>query len=269
MTDRVRARVWTCAAVVIATAGVTGRTGSARPAQNSVQDVVEPLARAARDMPLHVMVVAGWTGATPAQKLRVWVIGEIGDGEDWAAGGSADVALLDAAGARLSVADARVEPGTRTFRVALAPGDPLAPGEYIIRVRARSESPLAIPPAAAVHFVLGAAPQSSGAVLIRRGPVTANKEIPTADPRFRHGERLRVEVPAVGAVGLAARLLDRNGKPLPIPVEVAVRDDGDDGVWQTAQLALVPLAPGDYVIELTGGAGGEQRRTLVAFRVVP
>jgi hypothetical protein len=35
--------------------------------------------------------------------------------------------------------------------------------------------------------------------------------------------------------------------------------------WRTAQLALAPLAPGDYVIEQT--AGGET--TMTAFRVLP
>jgi hypothetical protein len=56
-----------------------------------------------------------------------------------------------------------------------------------------------------------------------------------------------------------------------------VRDDADGARWQTAQLALAPLAVGDYVIELSGGSGGsgrsggsggETKRTLVAFRVV-
>jgi len=53
-----------------------------------------------------------------------------------------------------------------------------------------------------------------------------------------------------------------------------VRDDGDGLRWLTAQLALAPLAVGDYVIELTArsgslsGASGESR-TLLAFRVVP
>ena len=65
---------------------------------------------------------------------------------------------------------------------------------------------------------------------------------------------------------MAARLLDRTGKPLAVPVTTAVRDEADGSRWQTVQLALAPLAAGDYVIELAGGAG---RSVLVAFRVVP
>ena len=36
-----------------------------------------------------------------------------------------------------------------------------------------------------------------------------------------------------------------------------------------AQLTVAPLAPGDYVIELTTTSGGDSRVTLAAFRVVP
>jgi len=111
--------------------------------------------------------------------------------------------------------------------------------------------------------VVLAAPAASGAILIRRGPSTANKEVPTADVRFRRGEQLRVEVPEAGEA--AARLLDRTGKPLPIPVTAAQREAPDGSRWTTAQLALTPLAPGDYLIEIKRSTA----RTLVAFRVVP
>ena len=79
-------------------------------------------------------------------------------------------------------------------------------------------------------------------------------------------------------------MLDRTGKALVVPVIGAVRDDADGSRWQTAQLALAPLAAGDYVIELmekpggagkaggagtSGGSGAETKRTLAAFRVIP
>ena len=51
-----------------------------------------------------------------------------------------------------------------------------------------------------------------------------------------------------------------------MPVTAAVRDDADGSRWLTAQLALAPLAPGDYVIEMSNGL---RERTLVAFKVVP
>ena len=94
--------------------------------------------------------------------------------------------------------------------------------------------------------------------------MTGNKEVPTADMRFRRSERLRVEVPSVAAA-TGARLLDRTGKPMPVPVASNTRNDADGSRWATAELALAPLAAGDYIIEVMA----ETTRTLVAFRVVP
>jgi hypothetical protein len=78
-------------------------------------------------------------------------------------------------------------------------------------------------------------------------------------------------VPTPSSAAVSARLLDRTGKPLAVPVAAIVRDDADGSRWQVAQIALAPLAPADYVIEIVeaGGAGGGQKRTLFAFRVIP
>ncbi|HVQ11989.1 MAG TPA: hypothetical protein VMS40_00245 [Vicinamibacterales bacterium] len=46
-------------------------------------------------------------------------------------------------------------------------------------------------------------------------------------------------------------------------------DEADGSQWTSAQVTLAPLAPGDYLIELTASAGGSERRTLAAFRVIP
>ena len=89
--------------------------------------------------------------------------------------------------------------------------------------------------------------------------------MPTADLRFRRNEQLRVEIPVSATDPLTARLLDRTGKPLAVPVTAAMRDDADGSRWATAQLALAPLAPGDYAIELASG----DNRMIAAFRVVP
>ena len=52
----------------------------------------------------------------------------------------------------------------------------------------------------------------------------------------------------------------------------SVRDDQDGVKWAAAQAALAPLAPGDYIVELSTNAAGapdSPRKTLVAFRVIP
>jgi len=95
--------------------------------------------------------------------------------------------------------------------------------------------------------------------------MTANRDIATADLRFHRTDRLRVDIPSPNATAVTARLLDRNGNPMSIPMPAMVRDDPDGSRWQTAEVALAPLAPGDYVVELTSGT----TRSLAAFRLVP
>ena len=65
-----------------------------------------------------------------------------------------------------------------------------------------------------------------------------------------------------------ARLLDRTGKPLAVPVAGEVFVDQDGSRWLTARLALAPLAPGDYLVELSNGSDNAPR-VLTAIRVVP
>jgi hypothetical protein len=127
----------------------------------------------------------------------------------------------------------------------------------------RSQAP-SVTETVSIPVTLPPASHSSGAVLIRRGPQTGNREVPTADLRFRRSERLRVEVPS-DAEATGARLLDRTGKPIvAVPVVSATRTDPDGVHWATGELALAPLAAGDYVIEVSAG----DTRTLVAFRMV-
>jgi hypothetical protein len=113
-------------------------------------------------------------------------------------------------------------------------------------------------------------PDGSGALFFRRGPITGNQEVATADPRFRRSETLRVLVPAApGATSAGARLLDRTGKALAIRVALSAVDEPDGSRWLAAQAALAPLGAGDYLIEIAGTLDGAERRTLVAFRVIP
>ena len=115
--------------------------------------------------------------------------------------------------------------------------------------------PVTLPPAS----------QSSGAVFIHRGPLTGNKEMPAADLRFRRSDRLRVEGPSA-ADAAGARLLDRTGKPLAVPVVAATRTDADGTRWATAELALAPLGAGDYVIEMSAGATERSSRSASYLR---
>jgi hypothetical protein len=82
-------------------------------------------------------------------------------------------------------------------------------------------------------------------------------------------ERIRVDVPlAVAAESVAAQLLDRQGQPMPLPVTAGERDDGGRR-FATAEVALAPLAPGDYLFAISLGTRDKTEKVLAAFRIVP
>jgi hypothetical protein len=86
--------------------------------------------------------------------------------------------------------------------------------------------------------------------------------VPTADPRFRRQERLRVSVGVGAETGpVTATLLDRQGRPMNVPVKV----DQSAPEALVAELTLAPLAAADYVLALGSGP----KRLLVPLRIVP
>jgi VWFA-related protein len=257
--------------------------GSATPASSAaeaearaVAAAIGPLEGYTRDLPLRLQVAAGWKPGDAASAM-MFVVGEISSaaatGESWSEGFEATATVSDRSDQTVASGRIAVARGARTFRIALTPSAAIAAGEYVLRVSARAGSG-SIPTRETVRLTIPPAPASAGAIFLRRGPATANNYVPTADLRFRRNEQLRVEVPEGSGADIAARLLDRTGMPLNIPVAAARRDDPDGTRWLTAQLALAPLAPGDYAVQITvgsGGAGGSNRqemKLLEAFRVV-
>jgi hypothetical protein len=100
----------------------------------------------------------------------------------------------------------------------------------------------------------------------RRGPTTGPKYEMTADPRFRRSDRVRIEHATTAAGAATARMLDRAGSPMAVPVQVTERaDESGEFRWIVAEAALAPLAPGDYAIEVTL----DQGKAVTAFKVVP
>jgi hypothetical protein len=206
--------------------------------------------------------VAGWRGSDGAASAAFWIVGEFNTTPP--VGTSVDATVIDASGA--TIARGSAQPSGRSALIALTASN-AAPGTYTVRVRSEGSS------TTSATVKLPESPQAGGVLLIRRGPSTGNKDMPTADRRFRRSEHLRVEIPSHSTATPTARLLDRNGKPLAVPVTGAVRVDPDGTRWHTAQLSLAPLAVGDYIVEIateSGGSGesGASNRTLIAFRIV-
>jgi VWFA-related protein len=239
-------------------------TGSADA--RAVDTALGSLGAIARSQSLLLHVAAGWT---PAHAARVWVVAETvrpagSVTPQSAAGGDIDALLIDSQGATVATVRARVEPGAQSTRLGLALPPSTEPGVYTLMIRTKgTDATTASNESAQVS--VATSPSSTGALFFRRGPTTGNKDVPTADLRFRRSDRLRIEIPDPSEDAVTARLLDRRGDAINVPVAGAIRKDPDGVRWQTAELALAPLAPGDYVIEVSSGT----LRRLIAFRLVP
>ena len=236
----------------------------------AIERALGSLATFSREMPLRMQVAAGWATAGAA---TFQVVGEIGRGDEWADGVQVDVILTTPDGETLGTRRASLEAGTRRFEVAFVADDPLTPGDYTVRARARGRAVGSRPTSDVVTVSLPDAPDGAGARFFRRGPATGNQEVATADLRFRRRERLRIDVPGQEGSVPSATLLDRTGTELAVPVETDVRDAGDGTWWVTAKVVLAPLAAGDYVIEISGvrssGGSSKTRQIWTGFRVVP
>jgi len=272
---RVRARRGYLAATP-ATAALLTRTatpkGSSAPepaeaaAAHAVDAAIAPLAGYTRDVPLRLQMAVGWKPGDDVS-AAMWIVGELGGvallGDAWNDGFDATITLTTPSDATVGTGRVTVSRGARMFRVAIAPSQPLVPGEYVVRVGARA-GPASIPSRETARLTIPTAPDAVGALFVRRGLSTGNKEVPTADLRFRRNEQVRVEIPTRSSEPTTARLLDRTGKALAVPVTAAMRDDPDGSRWVTAQLALAPLAPADYAVEVTVG----EKKMISAFRVI-
>jgi len=178
--------------------------------------------------------------------------------------GGADVTVTLTAGAdRIGVASGRIEPGARSVLLRVPTGESNGPWRAVVQVSSGRENisdRLDIQPAASARL--------GDPAMYRATPAPASPLRPTADPSYRRTERAHIEW-AVGAAGNTreARLLDRAGQKLDVPVTLATREAGDRTVI-AADVNLAPLSAGDYVIELIVNAGSSSERALVAFRVI-
>lgn len=244
--------------------------GAAAALAASVTAALATLGGATRDARIHLSyVVSKPVGQVAADfgAAAVWAIGEFGSGLEWRQGAEVDLTLTAADGHLLSTQHERVAAGARSFRSVLRPGSEIPPGDYAIRARLNPLGPNADPVTEMLRVAVPAN-GSSGFLVSRRGPTTGNREVPAADMRFRRAEQIRVDVPGSMSLAPTARLLDRTGNAMAVPVTPSVRTDPDGTRWASASLTLAPLAPGDYVIEISD-EGADTAKTLVAFRVVP
>ena len=163
-----------------------------------------------------------------------------------------------------------IDPGQRSIEVTGA--QPFVAGRYSVRAELTprgSRLPIQVTTFATVPaeaVVVG-----TGALALRRGPSTGLAYVPTADARFRRTERLRIEVP-IAAEGMTGtgRLLTREGQPTPLVVTVTTRTDAAGGQrFAVGDIALAPLAAGEYVLELSLVKDGKAEAVAYGFRIIP
>jgi len=215
------------------------------------------------DVPLVVSAAAGVVPGGTARSIRVTAELDpaVAATPEWAEGGEAQALVRDAKGDTITSGKAALPKGARTVEIEVPVVAGMA-GDVKVQVRVSGNGALARY-TDTTSVSLDAMPAGWGAPrLSRRGPSTGIAWVPTADPRFRRQERLRVSVGVGAEAGpVTGTLLDRQGRPINVPVKV------DQTVPEAlvAELALAPLAAGDYVLALGGGP----KRLLVPLRIVP
>ena len=221
----------------------------------------------------------GWEPApngAPEPRPVLWIVGELDSAAarlpEWRTG-EATVTLKTAQGVTVLSERASISSQARAFVRFLSHAD-LGAGEFLVRAQMKGEPGSLADVTEQLRITVpareaGTDPPPGQPLTFRRGPYTGPAFQPTLDMRFRRAERIRVDVSVAGSdVSLSARLLDRKGQPLQIPMTAALREEAGRR-FAAAELALAPLAFGDYLIELSIHRGQRVDKVIVPFRIVP
>jgi VWFA-related protein len=251
----------------------TAEAAAAAP-PTAVQSALNSLGSARPGVPLKTSVsyMTVRSGTTPGRRIRLWALAELDPtlarGGEWLGGGQADIVVAGSDGRKVAQTTATIPAGQRSLNVDM--GELTVPeGEVMVRTRLQPVG-AGLPISDTVRLAsLGDAASPGVPVMLRRGPTTGIKYVPTADQMFHRTERVRLELPSMDAItATRAELLDRTGKVIPLTVVTATRTDGAM-TWATAELALAPLAAGDYALRLTAEAAGRTEEVVTGIRVVP
>ncbi|MBK5295825.1 MAG: VWA domain-containing protein [Vicinamibacteria bacterium] len=243
---------------------------AAAPA-SAVQVALNSIGSSRAGVPLRTAVSYAMVGGG-AGRAHVWALAELDPGllrgDEWLGGGEVDVLLQSADGTKIDQRTGTLPGGQRSLNLDL--GEVTLPdGELVVRTRVKPSSG-GLPVSDTIRLAIS--PDGGGPgvpVLLRRGPTTGIRYVPTADKQFRRTDRVRLELPsAEGVTATSAEVLDRSGKSMNIPVATAVRNDGTL-TWATAEVALAPLAAGDYALRLKTERAGKSSEVVTGFRVIP
>ena len=177
----------------------------------------------------------------------------------WSEGAALDLIAEAADGRTLGITRGRLGANGRAL-IAVPLDGSTPPSELMVRLRADGESIAQRVPVGGQPSALVGDPQVYRSSL--RGMNT-----PVASFMFARDERVRVDWPVFAALDrYEARLVDRFGLPLRTRVKVEPQDAGVNRRLVT-EIVLAPLGRGDYIIELTAGAGAVSETRLLGIRV--
>jgi len=252
-------------------AEVTAARKAANPpttsSKDSVTTAMSSLSRLRADWRFSMNAVP-ISAAGSKQISTIWVAGEVPAGEAgraWTNGGT--IALDIRAGDATATARVPLAAGERAFAVPVKLSSPVSSGDLNVRASLTATDPSAAPVTDILQ--LDVATSVGQPMLFRRGPATGNRQVPAGNFQFSRTERAHLEFPAAAdAKPGSARLLDKSGEPLAIPVTTGERTDAQSGQrWLTADVTLAALAAADYVVEFTTGDAASQKKVMTAIRV--
>jgi len=252
-------------------AEVTAARKAANPpttsSKDSVTTAMSSLSRLRADWRFSMNAVP-ISAAGSKQISTIWVAGEVPAGEagrEWTNGGT--IALDIRAGDATATARVPLAAGERAFAVPVKLSSPVSSGDLNVRASLTATDPSAAPVTDILQ--LDVATSVGQPMLFRRGPATGNRQVPAGNFQFSRTERAHLEFPAAAdAKPGSARLLDKSGEPLAIPVTTGERTDAQSGQrWLTADVTLAALAAADYVVEFTTGDAASQKKVMTAIRV--
>jgi VWFA-related protein len=177
----------------------------------------------------------------------------------WKDGADVEVVATTATGDPVATARGKIEPGAASTSISLPPTTVTA-ARVTVRLKGTDGGP-----AGEDWILLRPSPGTlvGEAVAYRTGPRAATRPVATFE--FARNERIRAEWPVLAPLDRReVRLLDKAGKVL--PVELPLSEDAARNVI-VVEMSLSGLGRGDYLIELTAGAGTATERRLLAIRI--
>jgi VWFA-related protein len=256
-----------------AAGATTDRATMANSPPPTVARALDALAPARGNLPVRVQAIGVRNSIRAVVELDVATTKQ----PEWLSGGTLRLTVEPEKTPGATGADApqtitlAVDPGQRSISINGAER-PLAAGRYSVRAELTARnSRLPIQVTTMVTVPADTAEVGTGALASRRGPSTGLAYLPTADPRFRRTERLRVEVPLAGdGFTATGRVLTRDGTATPLVVSFTTRT-GEAATQQlgVADVTLAPLAEGEYVLELSLVKNGRTDVVAYGFRMVP